>query len=107
MEPQDEGGGRRSQSPYGRGYDRHGNLVGAAKMAHEGNLMGAAKMAHEMKEKHQSGGGQQQSGGGGRKSRSPSPYGRGYDRHGNLVGAAKMAHEMKEQRERGQVKNGN
>jgi hypothetical protein len=106
VEPQSGGGGRRSPSPYGRGYDRQGNLVGAAKMAHEGNLMGAAKTAHKMKEQHQSGGGQKQSGGGGRKSRSPSPFGRGYDRQGNLVGAAKMAHEMKEQRERGQVTNG-
>jgi hypothetical protein len=79
---------RREPSPYGRGYDRGGNLVGAAKQQHE------AKMAREQ-------GGQPDEEEPRRSSRSPSPYGRGYDRQGNLVGAAKMMHEWKEQREHG------
>jgi hypothetical protein len=38
----------RGTSP-GRGHDRHGNLVGAAKAAKEGHLMGAAAQQHEAK----------------------------------------------------------
>jgi hypothetical protein len=44
--PPGRGGG--GGSP-GQGYDRQGNLVGAAKSAKEGRLMGAAAQKHQAK----------------------------------------------------------